>query len=54
MCSKCEEIDSVIAHYHELKFRVTDEQTLDGIARLIEKLEADKLVLHPQPEGNGD
>lgn len=54
MCSKCEEIDKVIAHYRDLKTRVTDEQTLDGIARLIEKLEADKLTLHRQTDGNGE
>ncbi len=54
MCSKCDEIDSVIAHYRELELRVTDQQTLDGLARLIEKLEADKVALHPQCEENGE
>jgi hypothetical protein len=54
VCAKCEEIDRVIAHYRDLKARVTDEQTLDGIARLIEQLEADKMKLHPETDGNGE
>jgi hypothetical protein len=54
VCSKCDEIDSVIAHYRDLGSRVTDQQTLDGIARLIEKLEADKVTLHPPTERDGE
>jgi hypothetical protein len=54
VCAKCEEIDDVIAHYRELEMRVTDEQTLEGLAKLIERLEAEKAALHPQPDEKSD
>jgi hypothetical protein len=47
MCWKCKEIDKAIARYRTLIARVTDEQTLEGIGRLIEKLEAEKKRMHP-------
>jgi len=46
MCRKCQEIDRVIAHYRELSSRTTDQATLEGIALLIEKMEAKKRALH--------
>jgi hypothetical protein len=49
MCWKCEEIDKVILHYRTLAARVTDRLTLDGLQELIEKLEAEKKTLHPEP-----
>ena len=46
MCRKCQEIDRVIAHYRELGSRTTDQATVEGIAMLIEKMEAEKRALH--------
>jgi hypothetical protein len=46
MCWKCQEMDRVIAHYRELGSRVTDQATLEGIALLIQKMEAEKRALH--------
>jgi len=40
------EIDRVIAHYRELSSRTTDQATLEGIAMLIERMEAEKRALH--------
>jgi len=47
MCWKCQEIDNVIARYRMLIARVTDQQTLEGLELLIEKLEAEKKRMHP-------
>jgi hypothetical protein len=49
MCWKCEEIEKVILHYRILSARVTDRLTLEGLQQLIEKLEAEKKALHPEP-----
>ena len=42
MCEKCDEIDRKIAHYRGVMRLITDQQTLDGIAQLIEKMTAEK------------
>jgi hypothetical protein len=42
MCEKCKEIDGKIAHYRGLTRLITDQQTLQGIAQLIEKMTAEK------------
>jgi len=47
MCSKCDEIDVKIEHLRTIGRRMTDPQTLDGIAVLIAELEAQKVGLHP-------
>ena len=49
MCWKCEEIEKSILHYRTLGARVTDKQTLDGMQKLIDLLEAEKKDLHPEP-----
>jgi hypothetical protein len=49
MCWKCAEIDKVILHYGTLSARVTDRLTLEGLEQLIDKLEAEKKALHPEP-----
>ena len=46
MCEKCDEIDQRIAHYRELAKRVIDQQTLDGIARLIAGMTGEKASFH--------
>ena len=47
MCRTCEEIDTTIAHYKLLKKQIADQQTNEAADRLMTKLEAKKLVLHP-------
>jgi hypothetical protein len=46
MCDKCVEIDSKIEHYQRMASRIADEAMLDGIKELIERLKAQKAVLH--------
>jgi hypothetical protein len=50
MCWKCDEIDKAIVHYRTMSARVTDQLTLEGLQQLIDKLEAEKSALHPEPE----
>jgi hypothetical protein len=50
MCDKCSEHDNKIAHYRLLAARITDRETLDGIAGLIEQITAAKVALHPAPK----
>ena len=39
MCEQCEELDKKISHYRKLASSLTDEPTLLGIKKLIEKAE---------------
>jgi hypothetical protein len=48
MCEKCVELDSKIEHYRLLASRITDQPILDGIKQLIELMQAQKLLLHPE------
>ena len=48
MCDKCIELDVKIEHYQHLSSRITDQQTLDGIKKLIADLQARKTALHPE------
>jgi hypothetical protein len=48
MCSRCDEIDVKIERLREIARRMLDQQTLDGIAKLIAQLEAQKAALHPE------
>jgi hypothetical protein len=50
MCDKCVEIDSKIEHYQRLSSKIADQLTLDGIKELIERMKAQKAVLHPEQE----
>jgi hypothetical protein len=47
MCEKCVKLDSKIDHYRILADRITDQLTIDGIKQLIERMQAEKAVLHP-------
>jgi hypothetical protein len=47
MCEQCEELDKKISHYRKLASSLTDEPTLLGIKKLIEKAEVRKRALHP-------
>jgi hypothetical protein len=46
MCHLCEEANKTIEHYRSLARHVIDQRTLDSIAVLIAKLEADKKARH--------
>ena len=48
MCEKCDEIDKKIDHYRVMASRITDQPLLDGIKELIERMQAQKLALHPE------
>jgi hypothetical protein len=48
MCEKCVELDSKIEHYRLLASRITDQPILDGIKQLIERMQAQKLLLYPE------
>jgi hypothetical protein len=48
MCEKCVELDGKIEHYQRLSSKITDQLTLDGIKKLIERMKAQKAVLHPE------
>jgi hypothetical protein len=48
MCSRCNEIDAKINRLRDVARRMLDQQTLNGIARLIAELEAQKAALHPK------
>ena len=50
MCIKCNELNSKIAHYKSIAIRITDQQTLDGIAVLIKQMTADKAAIRCEPE----
>jgi hypothetical protein len=46
MCEQCVEIDKKIGRYRSSAARIMDQQTLDGIDRLVAELEAQKIELH--------
>jgi hypothetical protein len=48
MCEKCAELDKKTEHYRSMASRITDQPVLDGIAGLIEQIQAQKLTLHPK------
>jgi hypothetical protein len=47
MCDTCIELDK-IEHFQTLADRVLDPQTVDGLKKLIKKLQAQKAALHPE------
>ena len=51
MCDKCIELDVKVEHYQQLSSRITNQQTLDGIKKLIADLQAQKTALHPEQTG---
>ena len=50
MCEKCAELDSKIEHYQHITSRITDQPLLDGIKELIERMQAQRLALHPEQQ----
>ena len=47
MCAQCSELDRRLDQCRRLSASTTDQLTLNGIALLIEKYEADRQALHP-------
>jgi hypothetical protein len=50
MCEKCVELDAKIDRYQRMARMITDQRTLDGIAKAIEEANAEKAALHPEQE----
>jgi hypothetical protein len=50
MCEQCAELDSKIEHYRLMASRMTDQAILDGIKHLIERMQVQKVELHPEQE----
>jgi hypothetical protein len=50
MCDKCVEIDGRIEHYRRLAAGILDQQTIEAIKRLIERLMMQKDELHPDQQ----
>ena len=48
MCSKCDQINETITRYQRLKRQINDLQITEVADRLLAKLEAQKLALHPK------
>jgi hypothetical protein len=50
MCDKCQELDQKIEHYRYILARVFDPLVTDGVGKLIEETEAEKVALHPDAQ----
>lgn len=47
MCVKCDEIDAKIIRYKRIASQMNDKLIQEGLAELLEKLRAEKALLHP-------
>lgn len=45
MCEQCKEIDK--RHYERVARNITDQQTIDGLMKLIADLKRKRAALHP-------
>jgi hypothetical protein len=48
MCRRCQDIDKTIDRYKRLKNQIADHQMYQAAEKLVLKLEAEKLALHPK------
>lgn len=48
MCGKCDEIDAKIIRYKRIASQINDELLQEGLAGLLEKIQAEKASLHPE------
>jgi hypothetical protein len=48
MCEKCMKIDRRIVHLKDMAHRILDQQTIDGIDKLVIELAAQKTDFHPE------
>jgi len=49
VCEKCDKINRNIKRYRWIQRQIFDRMTIDGTQKLIDKLEAEKVALHPTP-----
>jgi hypothetical protein len=49
-CEKCSQLDAKIEHYQRLSSQLTDQPTLDGIEKLIERMKAEKAAIHAEQQ----
>jgi hypothetical protein len=47
MWAKCDDIDAMIIRYKRIASQVNDQVVQEGLARLLEKMLAEKAPLHP-------
>lgn len=47
MCKRFFELDAKIEHYQDLKHRLTDRVTVEGINELIERMKVEKTEVRP-------
>ena len=50
MCTICEQLDQKIARYREFMEKVPNTQFAEGLAKMIEEAEAEKVKLHPKQD----
>jgi len=50
MCEQCINLDHRIRNYQQLAQALASKTILEGVAKSIAELEAQKLALHPKPE----
>ena len=48
MCAQCDDIDAKIIRYKRVASQVNDQMVQEGLARLLEKMLAEKAALHPE------
>jgi hypothetical protein len=48
MCDKCEQLDKKIEHYEKILVSIGDRVTVERLVALIDDLQAQKAVLHPE------
>jgi hypothetical protein len=48
MCEKCVQIDEKIERCRNIQRSINDQATVEGVAKLIAELEAEKGALHPE------
>lgn len=51
MCDTCVEIDRKIERYRAILARILDAQMNEGLTQLIDKMLAQKALLHPEQQG---
>jgi len=51
MCARCDDIDAKIIRYKRIASQLNDQLVQDGLAGLLEKMEAEKASLHPDETG---
>jgi hypothetical protein len=50
MCDKCAVLDKKIDHYEQILISIGDRVTVERLHAMIADLQAQKVILHPEPE----